>query len=233
MKLPEDKKERTKILALIGLGAVIVAYGLYMGVVSPLLKGKKERLEKIDSIQAKVRKAEKATARMASDLATSSNILSEVDQLTNQRGFVLRDRLGNFLLGATEILEQCAQEAGVQIASIKENGMSQIPQGTARTTPAAFNAYTVTVQLECGTPGLTRFLESLEKANPYLCVSSLAISAQSNKPEKHLVTAEVQWPAWADPKMPGRIAEQLQALADGSFPTAPVSGASTNASAGK
>ena len=54
MKLPENKNERVKILALIAMGAVLVLYGLAVGVVQPLFKGKKESSEKIVALQEKL-----------------------------------------------------------------------------------------------------------------------------------------------------------------------------------
>jgi hypothetical protein len=221
MKLPEDKKERTKVLILIAIGSILVVYGLFVGVVSPLVKGKKDRMDRIDALQEKLRKAEKATARMGEDQRACSNALCRLDDLSNRKGVVLRDRLGNFLLSATEIVDRHAQKAGVTILGYKENGMSQLPQAASRSTPPVFNGYTVTVQVQGDTRDLVRLLKEIETDNPYLSVSSIGITAQQGKPNRHQMSFEVQWPIWVDSKMPVRLATQLQDVSQGNVPTRP------------
>lgn len=220
MKLPENKNERIKILALIAIGAVLVLYSLVVVVVQPMIKGKKESVEKIAALQEKLRRASLSINRIESDKASISNILTELDAFANVKGMVLRDRLGNFLLGATEIIEAHAREAGISGQVVSENGISQVPQNAARTLPATFNMYTVTVRLEAGVHDLLRMLQSLERSNPYLCVSSLSIAGQKDKPGKHSVAFEVQWPIWADPKMPQAVQDQLKELAASAQPAA-------------
>ena len=214
MKLPEDKKERAKILILIAIGAVLAVYGVGFLVVKPLLKGKTEQSEQIASLQEKLRRAGLAINRIESDKASISNSLTELDVIANQKGMVLRDRLGNFLLGATEIIDTHAREADISGQVVSENGISKVPQSTKRTAPPIFDTYTVTVHLEAGVHELLRMLQSLERSNPYLCVSSLVITGQPGKPGKHAVSFEVQWPIWADSKMPQRLQDQLKELAN-------------------
>lgn len=221
MKLPEDKKERTKVLILIAIGSILVVYGVFVGVVTPLVKGKKDRLERIESLQEKLRKAEKATARMGEDQRACSNALSRLDELANRKGVVLRDRLGNFLLSATEIIDRHAQKTGVKILGYKENGMSQLPQAASRSTPAVFNGYTVTVQVEGNTHDLVHLLKEIETDNPYLSVSSISITGQRDKPNRHQISFEVQWPIWVDSKMPEHLSAQLREVSEGNVPTQP------------
>ena len=57
MKLPEDKKERVKVLILIAIGAVALVYGLWVGVVSPMTKGRKDGATRIGDLDAKIEKA--------------------------------------------------------------------------------------------------------------------------------------------------------------------------------
>ena len=227
MKLPENKNERVKILALIAMGAVLVLYGLAVGVVQPLFKGKKESSEKIVALQEKLQRASLGINRIEVDRTINSNVLSELTSAANQNGMVLRDRLGNFLLGATEIIDAHAREANISGQVVSENGISQVPPRAERTAPAILNIYTVTVRLEAGVRDLLRMLQSLERSNPYLCVSSLSIAVQADKPGKHAVAFEVQWPIWADPKMPQLLQDQLRELASsGSTASSVVSAAS-------
>jgi hypothetical protein len=211
MKLPDDKKERTKILLLIAIGAVAVLYGIFSGIMMGQ-KSMNERVAKIEQLQEKLRKSELTVKRLNSDLLSSSNSLSELHDIANVRGWVLKDRLGNFLLGATEVVEEQAKAAGALIGPIKEGGISQIPQGDNPVATNTFHIYTANVQMEGGVHALLRLLRGLESNNPYLCVSAVSITAQRGKPEKHAITFDVQWPIWADPKGPSKLEEQVEAL---------------------
>ena len=87
MKLPEDKKERVKILVLIAIGAVLVLYGLGFLVVKPVLKGKQEQLEKIASLQEKLRRASLGINRIEIDKTSISNILTELNEIISSGFF--------------------------------------------------------------------------------------------------------------------------------------------------
>ena len=58
MKLPEDKKERTQILALVGIGVIAVGYGIVQFGVKPFKAKKAERLTRIEELNGLIEKAE-------------------------------------------------------------------------------------------------------------------------------------------------------------------------------
>jgi hypothetical protein len=211
MKLPEDKKERAKVLLLVAIGVIAVLYGLFSAIMM-IQKSMKDRATKIEQLHEKLRKAELTVKRMTSDVLSSSNSLTELHDIASVQGLVLRDRLGNYLLGATEVVESQAKAANAQIGSIKEGGISPIPQGDNPSTTNTFHIYTATIQMEGGVHALLRLLRGLEASNPYLCVSSVGITAQNGKPDRHAITFDVQWPIWADPKAPAKLEEQVAAL---------------------
>jgi hypothetical protein len=213
MKLPADKKARLKLFAAIGVGTAVAVYAVFAGVLGPMSRIKKERRQAIQDLDDKLAKARAAVERFEIDRAGNSNVLSEIVNTGVRQNMVLRDRLGNFLLGASEVIETAARQAGVPIEPPTEVGMSQIPQGSAKKEATAFKAYTVHIATQCGTHDLIRLLSQVETSNPYLCVSSLAITGQPDKPDKHSVAMDVQWPIWGDPETPANLEAQLKAIA--------------------
>lgn len=222
MKLPSDKKERTKVLALIAVGVVLAIYGIAAVIVMPLSRIKRERAAAILELDGKLGKARTAVSRMAADRARNSSVLNEIVTTATRGNMVLHDRLGNFLLGASEVVEGHARKCGVPITAPTEIGISQLPQGSSNKDPAAFKSYTAHIGVECGIHDLIRLLSQIETNNPYACISSLAIAAQPDKPEKHSVALDIQWPIWNDPEMPSKLESQFKVLTEAATePAAP------------
>jgi hypothetical protein len=226
MKLPADKKERAKVLIAILMGAVLVVYGLAVGVVKPLHTDKKAFIAKTVAIQDKLTRANIAVKRIDGERVLCGKTLSQLDSAVSEKGMVLRPRLGNFLLGAAEIIETHARSANISGQTVTENGISQIPQAKGRAA-AAFNIYSVTVRLEAGVHDLLSMLQALECGNPYLCISSLTITGQAAKPGQHAIAFDVQWPIWVDPGMPQKLQDQMKDLAVPTAAPAPAGAGST------
>jgi hypothetical protein len=198
MKLPADKKERTKILVLVFLGAAIAVYGIVTFVVKPAMARQKERLARIEELKDDLDAAERKIRYISRDTADNERTLKTIAAMAVHSNFVLRARLGNFLLGASEQIEDCARRSGVELRSIREIGISELPAGDGAR-PFAFKFYTVRVQALTGAHGLARLLAALEAANPLLAVSSLTIGVQPSTPAEHNIAFDLQWPIWADP----------------------------------
>lgn len=221
MKLPEDKKERVKVLILIAIGAVALVYGLWVGVVSPMMKGRKDGAARIGDLDAKIKKARDAVNQMQKSTSLNSNVVSEIVEAANRRNYVLHDRLGNYLLGAQEILEAHARKSGVTLDAVTEIGQSQIPGIAASTNGPAFRCYTSRVALRAGIHDLIKFLAEVETGNPYLCVSSLVIASQPDKPDLHSITLDVQWPIWASADVSALIESRMKDLEENADDTQP------------
>ena len=56
MKLPTDRKDRIKVLALIGVGCCAALYGLFAGVLRPLSNKKKVSVAKIEELNKAVKR---------------------------------------------------------------------------------------------------------------------------------------------------------------------------------
>jgi hypothetical protein len=214
MKLSETRKDRLKILAAVVIGATLVVYVCSVAVINPTVKLKKSRAARIAELDGKLAKARKAVEHMARDRVANSNVVNEIVETAIRQNMVLRDRLGNFQVAAAEILDSQAKKVGIPISPAREIAISQIPRSSASKSLPVFQAYTVSSTFECGMHDLIRLLSQIETNNSYACISSLAIAAQPEKPEKHSIALEIQWPTWTDPAMPVKIEDQMKKVAE-------------------
>jgi hypothetical protein len=212
MKLPTDRKELIKMLLLIGIGVALVGYLSVVGVVKPMRKAKKERLDKISDLRRELGRARKQTDHIEQDAERNYEAVSNILHAAEQKGYVHKATLGNYLLGASDAIERLARGTGVALEPVREIGISDIPHNPARVTDNAFRSYTVTVGASCGLHDLYRFLKEIEESNPYLCISRMTVATRAGTPEKHRVSIEIQWPIWADDDMPDRFREQLKEM---------------------
>lgn len=211
MKLPEDKKERAKILALIAVGAVGVLYMVIQVGITPLLKSKQAKIARIQELKEELKKARREIDQVPRNRKKNYEGLLRIKEVSEK--YALHPRLGNFLLVVTDILEKRAEKLGIELESIREIGISEIPQNSSKGKENAFKSYGVSVALTCSFHDVICFLREIESSNPYLCIFGLGITGQPEEnPEKHRVSFNVQWPIWADYEMPARIEEQLQGL---------------------
>lgn len=219
MRLPQDKKERTKILLLIGLGAVIVGYALVAFAAQPALKAARERKARIQLLQNDLAKAQSQIELAQKGKESNAKLLADFEAVTTNGSSVLKPRLGNYELSATEILESKAANCGLTIDHIRPLGITSVkPQEAeaggkkkkAEPRKDPFTGYAVQVTLNCGTHDLVRLLRTLQDSNPFLCVSRLEVAAQSASPGKHAVTFEVQWPVWANLEDQSRMEQQMK-----------------------
>jgi len=220
MKLPEDSRERTKIIALIVIGAAGVLYAVVQ-LGGLLLKSGNEKSGAAEDLEEELRRARLEIKRMSVDRETSRATLLRIKEISDK--FMLHPRLGNFLIGATDMLERHAKTAGLQLASIREIGSADIAYGrkAALQSEFAVKSYTVRVAVECGFNELVALLSEIERSNRFLCITSLGIDTQTDRdPENHKITLDVQWPTWAAYDTPSKLEEQLEKSVDSKKDTA-------------
>ena len=195
MKLPEDKTKRMQVLGL-SVGVVVgVIWGLVAGVIGPLKRNAGERLERIEQLHRDLRIAEAEIHQMAEDRDTNSNL---IERAKSEDVYILHSRLGNFLLSATEAIDAYARAASVDIDTITEVGTSILPERQGQQSAGALNVYSVNVKLRAGLHDVLRLLETANRENPYVAVSSLEIFARAGSPARHDMTLILQWPIWND-----------------------------------
>lgn len=211
MKLPESKRERLKILALIVIGGGLVIFGLIVGVINPYRTTQRSRVDSIEKLTADLSKAKIEIRQMGANLEVSTNLVNEI---RSSNRHILHSRLGNYELSASEALDMYARRARVGIDSITEAGIVVIPETAGRVHDNAIKAYSVNVRLECGFHQLVDLLEEIEGSNPYLCVSRLEIQAQEGKPGVHAINLTLQWPIWGEAEEVPKLMAELRDGAD-------------------
>lgn len=213
MKLPENRTERIKVLSLIVIGIVGVTYALVVGIFSPLMNKKSQYLEALVTKSRDLETAQATISRASRNERANIARLKEILAVTERPHTILRPRLGNYLLEATEILEAHAQAAGIELDSINEIGSDVLPSSAGKDagTAKALKGYTVSVRATGTMHNLITLLASLERSNPYLAIVKLDIVGNKATPESHTLSLDVQWPVWKDSSAPETIYSQVAA----------------------
>jgi hypothetical protein len=196
MKLPESKKERIQTIALIAIGIIFVIYVGGSYAVKPILKNRTERLRKIEKIKSDIEMVENVIRLVKMGRQVNNKVVAEIVQITETSNYVMKARLGNYLIGATEKIEKAAKDADVKIESITEAGILNIPSSSKDGNP--FQLYTVRVSIDGGIHDLVFLLKQIEASNPYLSISEIEITGNSSHADKHRIFFNVQWPIWQD-----------------------------------
>lgn len=209
MKLPEQKKERMQVLVLIFIGAAGVLFAIVQLGITPFLRGRAERIQRLAELNDAIADAELEITRMDRDRQQNREVVLQIQEFTDRH--VLRRRLGNLLLGATEVIETHATlMSRASVDSIREVGVADLPVAKKKVSDSTFRLYTVRVTMQAGIHDIVRFVRSLEIDNPCVCVSSIGIETRPADMARHLVTMEIQWPVWANPALPSELLEQLK-----------------------
>jgi len=211
MKLPDDKKERTKILVLIGIGAVIVV-GLILKApvigILPVLKSKKDKLEKIAKLNTDLASANKEIKQHLRDKAENLDILEKIGDISQKH--VLKPVLGNYKIPASEVIEPIAKKQNLKIEQFRQIGIS------AEAAQTVLRAFSARVYVICSYDDLKSLIAEIENSNPLLCILNISIAVQGPESpeglEKHQAYFDVQWPIWADAETPSKLLQQLKDL---------------------
>ena len=112
---------------------------------------------------------------------------------------LLRDETG-YIASATKIIAGSAEKAKVKVGFVEEMGISKIPSfgdGPKRT----FEEYAVRISWVGKYDDSVRFLQALERTNPYLTVTGFQAVKKdaSHEPAISIIT---RWPVRAAPERP-------------------------------
>ena len=215
MKLPQEKSERIKLYALFGVGAAFVLYLGGMYAIRPLQNVKQERREKIAARRADLSKARTVIKLVSRSRLMNADIVREIMSLTERNRYVLRARLGNYLLGASELLEEQAAAAGIELKSVTEVGISDPPVGADQVPSSAFRIYTARVETQCGLHALRELIHGIETSNPLVAIAALTVNSNPAQAAIHDVRFDVQWPIWRNPEHPDKIRASVRLLEGG------------------
>lgn len=212
MKLPSDQKERIRFLVLAAMAAVGAIYiSVTLGIL-PMVRSHRANKEKKDTVLDQMTVARGEIAQISQLRTRDRNnmiVLKEFDEK-----YVLRPRLGNYLLSARDFIETLATKCNVQVENIREVGpVVAIPAPAEQTRKNALKSYSAAVSLLCGYSGLSKFVEEIEKSNPYLCITRIVISGRAKEdPENHSVRLELQWPVWDETQTETPFLERLEEM---------------------
>ena len=206
MKLPEDKQERMKIFALIGIGVLIVIVLAYLGIKS-LRESKSAKIATLEELHKQQKSANIEINMMSRDNEVNRETVTEIIEISDK--YVLRPVLGNYLLKAKEILKKYEKELDIKFEEIRDSGISAVPHGAR-----VYNIYTTRIRVECSYHDLIRVIREIEADNPYSCVTTISIATLADDPEKHTINFDVQWPVWADPEKSVELVKQLKDIGE-------------------
>lgn len=205
MKLPDDKKERNKILVLSGIGACAVLYGIYAGVIQPYSNKKKGMAARIEQLTEDVRRAHAEIDQMDKDRNANTEAIRTIYEESER--FFLKPKLGgNYRLSAMDVITEYAIKANVDVKpeSIREMGQGDVLGGRNQV-----RSYSANITLYCSYNDLVRFLRTIGEENPYIFVTGLSISAREGSITEHSCSIDVQWPIWADRETPDKLREKV------------------------
>ncbi len=208
MKLPETKKERNQTIILIIIGIIFIVYVSGSYAIKPLIKKRSDQLNNIEELKSNIEMVENVIKLVKASRQVNRDVVAEIVQLTETSNYVMKARLGNYLIGATELIEKSAKEENVPLESIRELNITDITSVKISNNP--FRLYSVKVSLECGMHDLVLLLKNIEASNPYLAISEITITGQPSKWGQHNVEFNVQWPIWRDKEIIAEIIKSCE-----------------------
>ena len=215
MKLPDDRNERIKVLAMIGLFSAAILYAIVFFLLMPHFAKVRDDAARLVELEELLWRADRDIQQTLQNRSRNTEIITEVLDISETQGHILRPSLGNYLLVAEAILTRTAEQTDLTISNIRETSGPPPQTDPARANQApAFWPYAVSLTLQTGLHDLARFIHVLRQQNPYLTIVSMSVSAGTdNNPARHTTNMTVQWPVWLAPDHPNQLAAEL--LADG------------------
>jgi hypothetical protein len=209
MKLPENKKERIQVMALICIGVFGVLYAAIQLGLSPILDDAKKKRERLSDLQDKVSNAERFMK--VRERHTSDNIRAISNIFYISENYLLEPEVGNYLLPAKGLVARYTAAVGIPDVSVEGLGQFAIPVSRAteasESAKRAFKAYAVRVSCTGTYSNLVALTRIIAQENPMLAFGTVQMSAIRKSPQKHQISLVLRWPIWADQS----IVEELRA----------------------
>ena len=198
MKLPATKRERVLVFIMIGVGIVLLGYTIFQIGIIPVLEARKKTEGELEDYKEKLAKARKELSFAAQIGAEYNAVSAQIGKLSAEN--VLHPILGSYLVGVTETLEEMARQVALKVEDVQEVGLQDFPAKKKDGSPPAFRSYAVQASASGSYEQTVAFVKLLEERNPYVCVTELRISGQSDNPERHRVSLRIEWPVEAPPE---------------------------------
>jgi hypothetical protein len=199
MKLPENRKERIQIFALIGIGVVAVLYAVVQLALAPLMASRQKMRDTLADQKAKMETAQRELKYAPGVQRDYDAVVRQLETIRSEN--VLRPILGSYLVGVTEQVEAAARGNGLRVDEVKEIGIMDLP-GKAKDTPQfrPFKAYAVLVNAQGSYEAIWQFLKAMEGRNAFLCVTELQVSGQGESVARHRIAVRMEWPIESVPE---------------------------------
>lgn len=192
MKLPDSKKERMLMFALIGVVAVVILIvGIMFGLL-PLLDGRRTMEASMVEIGEKLKKARRELDYAPAIQKEHDEAVSQMLKIRTEN--ILRPILGSYLVGVSEQIESAARATQVHIDEIREVGVVNIPAKGKNTSLQAFKSFVVQVSAEGAYASIVQFLKQMEERNAFFCVNEIVIACQADSPEQQRLSVRMEWP---------------------------------------
>ena len=228
MKLPDDPKERTQILVLVGILGLGALYGLYMAANAMVIKPHKDKVKLVEDLRSKLADATDDVKMMPDLEKNNDEHIATITDISDRH--VLHPDLGNYLIPAKKFIGKHAADSKTSVIDVKEIGISEFPMpkppkpvrdesGHAKPVAApkkeyAFKIYTARVEIANGYHELLRLIKQIEKSNPYVCITSITVTPSEDNDFAHNMSFDIQWPIWnASVKSTEKIMQQLDSPA--------------------
>lgn len=217
MSLPEDKSERTKLIAIVVILSIAALYVGYTFGLAPLLKNRSDGATRRQELTDLLWQAERDIELLPRNRTLNHELVKEILATSETQQHVLRPNLGNYLLVAKDIVQRHANRLDLVLTSVSETAPPDVVRVRKTDEPAPeikfwFVPYTVNVTFAHGFRHTVLLIRALERENPLLCITRMDVIAQPGvDPERHLVSMDITWPVWADDTAPDRLRKQLTA----------------------
>lgn len=213
MKWPENKQDRQKIFALIGIGVAGALYGLWSFVYQPLVHRAAAAEIQTEQLERNLRRAQQEVRRTPEHQRDLLHFTRETLHLSER--YMLHPVLGNYLLQARSIVRQGAADLDIQNLQAEEVGLTALPRRRGEDRgDAVVQGYALRVTALASYADTCAWLCGLVEENPLLTIHSLSITPQPEMPERHQVRFELHWPVWIDPAMRQEIRERAETLVE-------------------
>lgn len=213
MKWPENKQDRQKIYALIGIGVAGALYGLWAFVYQPLVHRGAAAEMQLAQLEQNLRRAQQEVRRTPEHQRDLLHYTRETLNLSERH--MLHPVLGNYLLQARALVRQHSEGLSIRDVQAEEVGLVALPRRRGEDRGAAVvQGYALRVSALAGYADTVIWLSRLVEENPLLTIHSLSITAQPEMPERHQVRLELHWPVWIEPAMRQEIRRQAEALVE-------------------
>ncbi|MBN1267972.1 MAG: hypothetical protein JXB04_00140 [Kiritimatiellae bacterium] len=190
-KLTKEQKQMAILATLLTFGALFALYQFVLKRASVTFKESKSELA---DIRKKLEQAEQSLNKKDKLAQQLAEVTAELRRSDEQ----YIPPLENTLSWATEFVYRHARAVEVPVETVNEVKGGNVPWGVDKKKPRYFTPYAVRVVAACGYYEFVKLIEVMERSNPYVFVSDIAIAGQINNPMVQRVQFTLEWPIWKD-----------------------------------